>query len=380
MPTFGAALQDKVNVFNGDETMNVAIRADASVQIGSGHIMRCLTLADQLRNRKAIVTFICNELPGHLCSYIEDKGFKVQRLHYDEIMDCNSWKEDAKQTEEILRKSPTTDWMIVDHYGLDNRWEFRIKHYARNIMVIDDLANRPHDCGLLLDQNFYINLVKRYDGLVPENCRMMLGPAYALLRPEFREARKKRRDRDGTVNKILVFFGGSDPANETSKTLEALRRLNRSDIAVDVVVGNGNPYKDQVRKLCSEMLNTKFYCQVENMAELMASADLSIGAGGATTLERCFIGLPTMVLIVAENQLETTTAVAETGAIFNMGWSHRVDEKDLADGIKNFIADPIKLQRMTDKAVQLMQGDKNNQVFDTAHQAIFLMNGIYTGR
>ncbi|HDL08410.1 MAG TPA: UDP-2,4-diacetamido-2,4,6-trideoxy-beta-L-altropyranose hydrolase [Desulfobacteraceae bacterium] len=230
------------------------IRADASVQIGTGHVMRCLTLADELRERGADIIFVCREFDGNLCGYIEEKHYIVHRLPVSNEQEHNiegnlkhavwlgaDWQTDARQVEEIIKGVDTPpDWLVVDHYAIDERWEGHLRPYCKKIMAIDDLADRPHDCDLLLDQNFYENLESRYDGLVPAWCKKLLGPKYALLRPEFREARKNLRKRDGHVKRIMIFFGGSDPSNETAKALEAVRMLNRPDIAVDVVVGAFN--------------------------------------------------------------------------------------------------------------------------------------------
>jgi UDP-2,4-diacetamido-2,4,6-trideoxy-beta-L-altropyranose hydrolase len=183
----------------------ILIRTDASVQIGTGHVMRCLTLADELRGRGAEVIFVCREFDGNLCGYIEEKGYIVHRLPVSDATeqgdqnieiglkhtawlgaDCQT---DVEQVEEIIKdlESPP-DWLVVDHYALDERWEECLRSYCKKIMVIDDLADRPHNCDLLLDQNFYENLESRYDGLVPPQCKKFLGPKYALLRPEFRES------------------------------------------------------------------------------------------------------------------------------------------------------------------------------------------------
>ncbi|MFH1884106.1 MAG: UDP-2,4-diacetamido-2,4,6-trideoxy-beta-L-altropyranose hydrolase, partial [Planctomycetota bacterium] len=226
------------------------IRADASGQIGTGHVMRCLTLADELRGRGAEVIFVCREFAGNLCGYIEEKGYIVHRLPVsnDQEHDFESnlkhaswlgadWQTDARQVEEVFKDLDThLDWLVVDHYALDEKWEGYLRPYVKKIMVIDDLADRAHDCDLLMDQNFHENLESRYDGLVPPGCIKLLGPKYAALRPEFREVRKNLRKRDGHVKRIMIFFGGSDPTNETAKTLEAMYMLNRPDVAVDVVV------------------------------------------------------------------------------------------------------------------------------------------------
>ncbi len=372
--------------------MKVFIRADVSTQIGTGHIMRCLTLAGDLKQLGMEVSFISRVLPGDLNDFVEDKGFIVHRLYgeVDSVMGYwewlgQNWLEDAEKTKEIilnqaevqsdignvntenerLKKEPLLteslfnkssqiveevfsksdtimEWdsninLIVDSYALDYKWEKFLRPYINKIMVIDDLANRTHDCDLLLDQNYYRELEHRYDGLVPSTCRKLLGPEYALLRPEFHQAKKTLRKRDGKIRRILVFFGGSDPTNETKKALQAIKLLNRPEIAVDVVVGAANPHREEIKQICNKMPNTTYYCQVEDMAELMAAADLAIGAGGATTWERLYLELPTIAIAVAENQVETLEALGETGLVKFLGRTGTFSYNKIKEEINDFI-------------------------------------------
>lgn len=346
--------------------MKISIRVDSSLEMGSGHLMRCLTLADALRENGAEVSFVCRELPGNFSAYLEEKGFEVQRLPYDKSLSGDiekslkhsawlgaDWETDALQTVEILT-GEQADWLIVDHYAIDYRWEVKLRLYTKKIMVIDDIADRQHDCDLLLDQNLYEDMESRYDGLVSEDCQKMLGPKYALLRREFVEARKNLKMRDGTVKRILIFFGGSDPTNETEKALEAVHMINRPDIAVDVVVGSANPHKEKIEGLCSKLQNAHFHCQVDNMAELMVKADLAIGAGGSTTWERCFLGLPAITLTIAENQVETTSAVEATGAAWNLGENSEVDPESILMALKKAIDNPYQLRKMSNIGTALM--------------------------
>ncbi|HAO19195.1 MAG TPA: UDP-2,4-diacetamido-2,4,6-trideoxy-beta-L-altropyranose hydrolase, partial [Desulfobacteraceae bacterium] len=215
--------------------MMIVFRTDASVAIGTGHVMRCLALSDALcQIGNPGIAFICKELPENLLTSMRLKGFEVFRFAQPAASD---WQSDSLQTIAILKQiGEKPDWLIIDHYELDKKWQTAIRPYVRQIMAIDDLANRPHDCDMLLDQNFYKNFQTRYNGLVPNHCRKLLGTRYALLRPEFKTLREKIKPRDGSIRRILIFFGGSDPSNETEKALNALRLLNRADIAADVVV------------------------------------------------------------------------------------------------------------------------------------------------
>ncbi|MBD2002376.1 MULTISPECIES: UDP-2,4-diacetamido-2,4,6-trideoxy-beta-L-altropyranose hydrolase [Cyanophyceae] len=343
--------------------MEAIVRADASIKIGTGHIMRCLALAEALPKTECKVTFICRNLPETLRELIEKKGFLVHYLpetgYRYETISQTDWEIDVKQTIDcISKKHQQIDWLIVDNYELDYRWELQLRPYVEKIMAIDDLANRQHDCDLLLDQNFYKNLQTRYDNLVPAGCEKLLGPKYALLRPEFKQVRQHLRSRDGTVKRILVSFGGSDATNETTKALLAIASLNRPDIAVDVVVGASNPYREPVRQMCAKIPNANFYCQVTNMAELMAIADLAIAAGGTTTWERCFLGLPSITIAIAQNQLETTAAVASAGATWHLGWCSDVSVQDLTKIIQQALLNPSLLKEMSRRAIKLMQTHK----------------------
>ncbi|MFC5700867.1 UDP-2,4-diacetamido-2,4,6-trideoxy-beta-L-altropyranose hydrolase [Cohnella faecalis] len=348
--------------------MQVVIRTDASVRIGIGHVMRCLTLAASLRKNGAFVQFVCREHPGHLCDYIQHQGFAVQRLdavQRSEIDESSqqgyeswlgdSWSRDADQTSDIMsRNRSSVDWLIVDHYAIDSRWEERTRKLANRTMVIDDLANRVHSCDVLLDQNLYANMEGRYRSLIPESCLQLLGPRYALLREEFQNARKNARTRSGSVRRILVFFGGSDPTNETEKALKAIKRLQQSDILVDVVVGGSNNRRQHIEALCSQMANVHFHCQIDYMSELMAKADLAIGAGGSATWERCYLGLPALVVTTAANQVEVTEAVSRAGALIYLGHFEQVSAQTIFDALLVLLSRLEEVSGMSRKALELM--------------------------
>lgn len=336
--------------------MRIIFRTDASLQIGSGHVMRCLTLADELRQRGVGITFVCREHPGNLISMIEGKGYPVVRLAQsaDEFTEAAddvahsawlgvTWQQDVAETIKAMKKE-LPGWLIVDHYALDRRWEEALRPHVGRIMVIDDLADRAHDCDLLLDQNLYQAMEQRYDDMVAESCHKLLGPKYALLRPEFVAARKNLRQRDGQVKRVLVFFGGVDPTNETEKTVQALAGISDRRFEVDVVVGSGNCNKKLIRNICAGHDGFHYHCQVSNMAALMAAADLAIGAGGVTTWERCSVGLPSLVTAVADNQQELSATGAGLGLFFYLGKAETVSSKKILDVFNVLASSPETLQ------------------------------------
>lgn len=340
--------------------MNIIFRTDASVDIGTGHVYRCLSLADKLKSKGIDVGFIFREEKGNLIDFIRNNGYGVYCLPTG----IDSDKE-LRLTNAILKgKGKVFDCLVVDHYNIDIKWESLIRPLVKKIMVIDDLANRKHDCDILLDQNYNIN-GSRYNGLVPENCIQLLGPKYALLRPQFREARenfKKKENND--VKRILVFMGGADPTNETGKVLKAVKLFKRDNIAIDVVIGASNPFKNEIKTIAKQMLNTTCYFDVNNMAELMSSADISIGASGTSTWERCCIGLPSIVMVLADNQKEIAEELERKGVVVNLGWHEDVTEMDIRDAVQNLLADSDKRKSMGLKGKIMVDGNGTIRVVE----------------
>ncbi len=353
--------------------MNVAVRTDASMEIGTGHLMRCLTLATALRARGADVTFVCRELPGNLCSQVENKGFRVCRLPgvsnglaeaarlsgavYAHWLGVD-WETDSRQSiDALVSPGNGTDWLVVDHYALDRRWESSMRPHVAKIMVIDDLADRLHDADLLLDQNYYIDPACRYGRLVPEPCRLLTGPGFALLRDGFAEAASSGIDKDGCIRRLFVFFGGSDLTNETGNVLKGISLLGGgSNIETDVVIGPNNENRKAIEALTSGMPGVRIHEGVENMARLMARADLAVGAGGITTWERCCVGLPALVIYTAFNQLEAVRDLAAAGYIHLLGESGRVTPEMVRNSIEAFMHQPERVIEISRKGKSLVDG------------------------
>lgn len=305
--------------------MNIAFRVDASNQIGTGHFMRCLTLADALKQRGAQIRFVSRHTPEYLRDMLVEKGHEFMVLDSspsgaipDGLSHAHwlgtSQHADAQDTVQAL-SDQIWDWLIVDHYALDARWESVFHQTAKKIMVIDDIADRQHDCDILLDQNFYADMNTRYTGKVPQHCQVLLGPRYALLREEFRCLHEQVKPRTGPIKRILIFFGGVDADNYTGRAIEALFNIVIPDLHVDVVIGAQHPFREKLELTCAEH---GFFCHVQTkrMAELMAAADLAIGAGGSATWERCCLGVPTLTICAADNQNKQLDDAASEGLLY----------------------------------------------------------------
>ncbi|MDD5006792.1 MAG: UDP-2,4-diacetamido-2,4,6-trideoxy-beta-L-altropyranose hydrolase [Syntrophorhabdaceae bacterium] len=343
-----------------DKVKDIYFRADSSVDIGTGHIMRCLTLADVLRKRGLNIHFICRKYKGNINHIIEKRGYIVHGLP-PRIMN----KTDMLLTEEILKKeNRRPDLLVSDHYGIDASWESHIKGCVRRVMVIDDFTSRRHHCDLLLNQNLYRNMEKRYKGMVPEGCRMLLGAKYILLREQFLPLRKKQKQFNKDVKRILVFVGGTDPTNETMKALKAIELLNRDDILIDVVVGVTNPNKDTIKKVCALMPNARYYCQVDNIEELLFKADMAIGSGGSASWERCFIGVPSIIMSFADNQREISENLHREGIAINLGWYEEITSEDIAVAIRGLMNNPAKRMKMISKGKNIVDGKGAYRVAD----------------
>lgn len=353
--------------------MRIAFRTDSSRRIGTGHLMRCLTLADELARRGHDILFICRELEGNVNALVHDRGHRLELLPAPLVSGTAMVEEktpahaawlgvsqatDAEQTAAALDHASAgkLDWLVVDHYALDTRWERQLRNRCVRLMVIDDLADRPHVCDLLLDQNLYPDIEMRYQGPVPDTCRTLLGPRFALLRPEFAQLRRDLRTRTGKVQRILVFFGGVDAENVTLKALEALSLVADPRIRVDVVIGQSNPHQEQLRRYCEDRPEFCLHVQTEHIAELMAAADLAIGGSGIATWERCFLGLPALVVSFAANQIGVARAVADSGAQVNLGWHEQLRNSTFAGEIKRLIAAPQALKAMSIAGIRLMGG------------------------
>lgn len=345
--------------------MKIVFRVDASIAMGTGHVMRCRTLAAELKKRGAHIRFITRAHPGHLADMLTREGFAVALLPQpaktgNKENGYASWlgvsqQEDADQTIAALENQPC-DWLIVDHYGLDRIWEEQLQPYARKLMVIDDLANRPHECDVLLDQNYAVAGQERYRPWVSARCQLLLGTRYALLRSEYARYRETAPKRTGDIKRVLVFMGGADNANITGKVLDALSTARLEHLGVDVVIGpNFIHESDLVERACMRA-DTRIHGPRAHLADLMAAADLAIGAGGATTWERLCMGLPSLVVSIAENQVPACEALAASGLIRYLGGGDELDAAALESTLIEALAATGQLRDMAASNQVLVDG------------------------
>lgn len=310
----------------------VVLRADASVQIGIGHVMRCLTLADALTAAGAECHFICRAHPGNLIELISRAGHRVHSLpapgvtgepvsSVDSGLAHADWlgasqQEDAQQCTPILAQLQP-DWLVVDHYALDAHWQQQLRPWYRKLLVIDDLADREHRCDLLLDQTLGRS-VADYRPLVPQACDILCGAQYALLRPEFAALRAcslARRSED-SLSHLLISMGGVDKDNVAGSVLQALQHSTLPlDCRITVVMGPTAPWLDSVRRQAQGMQwPTEVRVGVCDMAQLMGDSDLAIGAAGSTSWERCCLGLPGIMVVLADNQRQVARGLEQIQA------------------------------------------------------------------
>jgi len=345
--------------------MNIVFRVDSGAQIGSGHLMRCLTLANELRQCGVKVSFISRLHKGHLIARLEQEGHIVHKLQLSlneasSLSGYEAWlgvtqAQDARDTVAAIDEQHY-DCLVVDHYALDHVWERMLRNHVDRLMAIDDLANRKHDCDLLLDQNYFgIKTEGRYKSLVSTSTQRLLGPQFALLQPEYARLRVTSVLSDGHVVRVLVFFGNADLEDQTSNVLAALSSPELDHLLVDVVVGTNHPDPKGLEEQVKKRGNVTFYHDLPTLAGLIMKADLVIGAGGGTTWERMCLGRPSLVASLAENQDLGAQVLSEEGYQTLLNAEH-LTVNDWKTALFKLIKAPEVLTELSYKADLLVDG------------------------
>lgn len=324
----------------GAQPVRVVFRADASRALGTGHVTRCLTLAEELRARGASTRFLCRQSDGNLIERIAAAGHPVAGLR------AREWRGDSSECTANLPEP--ADWLVIDHYELGIEWESALRPHVRRILCIEDLTDRRHDCDVLLDQNWRGPNVMAASDRAPAGASLLLGPRFALLQPQYAKLRSQVPARAGRPARVLVYFGGSDSTNETAKSLRALAHPDLRHLAVDVVLGPNHPAPDQIVREVAARARTQLHRALPTLAGLMSCADLAIGSGGATSWERLCLGLPSIVTTAARNQVAGTQALAAAGQLKWLGDAAHVSPTDYELAIRDSLEGPAVLEPLVD--------------------------------
>ena len=344
--------------------MRIAFRADASRVIGSGHVARCRALAAKLRRRAGEVVFVSREDPDRTVSRLLGDDVPLNLLpHIDRA--GHDWNEerDAADTIDVLANQKV-DWLVMDHYGLSAAWEEKLQPHAARILAIDDFANRKHACDILVDQNFTLAGNDRYAPLIPQECTQLLGPHYALLADAYAAAAQLRQTHAETVQRAVVSFGGSDATELAALALQAFMHPSLAHIDVDVVTAS-HAARKTLEDLAHRRPRTCVHGPQPNLVNLFTAADIAVGAGGTTTWERCCLGLPTIVVVLAENQARGVRDLAAASIVESAGRRDNVDVELLRRTIMNLSADTARRQTMSVQGSLLVDGHGAARVAET---------------
>jgi len=357
--------------------MLILFRVDSSAIIGRGHVMRCLTLAEALKARGAEVQFLCREYDGDLCGLIEDKGFSFHRFAIQATSADNEenmlaraswpdaeWRQDVEQTLDIIESLEAKPaWLIVDHYAIDHRWEVTLRPYVNRIMVIDDLANRKHNCDLLLDQTFGEGR-ERYADCLTQPCEGLFGSRYALLRPEFLQCRKEDDvlpDNDSLA--VHLFFGSGDQGDFALRFSKLLLKYF-PEIKLNVVAMTVSDRCEKAWDQVRENYPGRFRV-VENpdsMAKTMSECDVAIGAPGIATWERACVGIPAAYLATAENQVEILRGLESSGLCVFIGRARDISDEGFINAARLFFEGKDKLISMRLRGIHMFDGKGTDRV------------------
>ena len=317
-------------------------RCDASLSIGGGHVMRCLTLADELSKSGWVCFFACSSETLKTMPIIHNSEY--------EVIPTNTSEHEA-------------DLLVVDHYNLNREYEASARNWANHILVLDDLANRVHDCDFLVDQT-YGRAAIDYEPLVPGHCKILTGCDYALLSPQFAKQRKaslERRENQDSIKRVLISAGNTNIHKVTEKILDGISLYEDSALEIDVVMGSrACSLKDvatQIDTLNSESPHTlQLHTDVGNMAELMSAADIAIGTGGTTSWERCTLGLPAILVVIADNQKLISEQLEKAGACINLGWHADMQAEDVADALESLSKCSAHISKMSQSTSAICDG------------------------
>jgi len=334
----------------------IYFRCDSSSDIGSGHVIRCLTLANFLKKKGLFATFICKETEGNLFDVILKYNHNLVVLSNNN--NKNIWEDDAQEIiDKIKDFNSSKDWMVVDHYFLNKDWETRISSKFYKLFIIDDLCDRPHCGNILLNQNYLPGIRSQYKKILSSKTKMLLGPKYALLSPEYKATRKLIKiNKKKKLQRVIIFFGASDNKKLTIKCLSVLSKLNLKLLKIDIVIGLANKKKKLIEEITDKIDNATLHVQIPSLCNLMKNADFYLGSGGTTTWERCCLGLPSIVISTSDNQVRQNEYLFKKGVIKYLGKAESVSEENIRTALLMF-ADGYDSTKMSIKALKITNGN-----------------------
>ncbi|MBA7614856.1 UDP-N-acetylglucosamine--N-acetylmuramyl-(pentapeptide) pyrophosphoryl-undecaprenol N-acetylglucosamine transferase [subsurface metagenome] len=306
------------------------IRADASTQIGTGHLMRCLALGQAWKDADGRVTLITACQNKDLLQRLKEEGFDLHPLACP-YPDPSDWD----YTKDILAAHPNA-WVVLDGYHFDEVYQQWVKEVGHRLLVIDSAAHLKHYFADIV-LNPYLHAEQLHYSCEPYT-RLLLGTSYVLLRREFLAWKDWKREIPKLATRVLVTLGGSDPENITLKVIQALQKIDVPGLEATVVIGASNPHADTLKATAGQSrVPIHLIHNAPNMMELIAQADLAITAGGITPWEMCFMGLPMLIMVTADNQRANVQTMHQAGIAENLGWHKDVDEGKIAGQLKAMI-------------------------------------------
>jgi len=352
--------------------MNLYIRADSDSKIGTGHIMRCIALAQAWQVQGGQVTFISHCESEALKERIQIEKFRLISL--DHVCPDSS---DLMNALSIL-KSDSADHkpcLVLDGYHFTPEYQKEIRDEGIRLLVIDDMNHLPHyHADILLNQNIHApDLKYKCDA----DTTLLLGNRYALLRREFLKYLDFKRQIPDLAKNILVTLGGADPDNVTLKVIEALKLLDEPDISVRIITGPANPHQETLRKaLALGNFEAELLINPPNMSELMAWADMAVSAGGSTCWELAFMGVPSIVLILGENQAAVAKYLMNIKAVLNLGIFAECSKEHISDACKTLIGSSIARTSLSQQSATLINGSGPNNVIKSINSNNIILREV----
>jgi UDP-2,4-diacetamido-2,4,6-trideoxy-beta-L-altropyranose hydrolase len=349
--------------------MKIIARLDADSIIGAGHLMRVLTLLNQLVEQSDYyphdVLIVSYSLSDSFKSLITHHGF---RYHVINQVDNWSMDYDAQTTAELIGDDSIADLVIVDHYELDKTWETQLTPYCHQLIVIDDLANREHHCTTLIDQTLG-RKKDDYSDLVPSYCKLLLGTKYTMLRPEFQRLRiTAKQTQSNSIKNILIAFGATDPQGNSNKVVAWLAQLLKTKPQMNfhctIMITSASPHLNNIKKTCDMYPWLSCTIDEKNVAELLLKTNLAIGASGSASWERCCLGVPTIAFQTADNQKMLLAELDKAGAIANLKELTEQSQDEFNQSLSRLIEDTNYYTDMRRNSFNVCDGTGANLICD----------------